>query len=63
MFAKNENTTCTGVSFIPLWTVKDDAEKGGAPGNCYLKAGPIKESDLEFPNIGTECHAAILADP
>lgn len=63
MFAKNENTTCAAVSFVPLWTIKDKAEAGSAPGNCYLKSGPMKKSDLKVPNIGTECHAAILADP
>ncbi|KAI3401329.1 hypothetical protein diail_11412 [Diaporthe ilicicola] len=56
--SNNTNTTCGAVSFIPLWTVKADALKGGAPGNCYLK--PTQTSDLTDPNIGTECHAAVL---
>ncbi|KAL0933125.1 uncharacterized protein CTRU02_212088 [Colletotrichum truncatum] len=54
------NTTCAGVSFIPLWTTRQGAVEGKAPGNCYLKPGPQTRSGLETPNIGTECHAAIL---
>jgi len=60
MFGKNVNTTCAGVSFIPLWTSKDSASAGGAPGNCYLKPKPQNATGLNIPNIGTECHAAIL---
>ncbi|KAK2614396.1 hypothetical protein N8I77_001229 [Diaporthe amygdali] len=56
--SNNTNTTCGGVSFIPLWTTKPAALKGGAPGNCYLK--PKQTGDLDDPNIGTECHAAVL---
>lgn len=56
--SNNTNTTCGGVSFIPLWTPKAEALKGGAPGNCYLK--PTQTADLSTPNIGTECHAAVL---
>lgn len=56
--SNNTNTTCGGVSFIPLWTPKAEALKGGAPGNCYLK--PTQTGDLTDPNIGTECHAAVL---
>ncbi|ROW09516.1 hypothetical protein VMCG_02288 [Cytospora schulzeri] len=52
------NSTCGGISFIPLWTDKSDALKGSAPGNCYLK--PAQSGDLDDPNIGTECHAAVL---
>ena len=52
------NSTCGGVSFIPLWTSKADALKGGAPGNCYLK--PTQDGDLPDPDIGTECHAGVL---
>lgn len=60
-FGNNKNTTCAGVSFIPLWTNKANATAGGAPGNCYLKPAPQNATALEDPNIGTECHAAILA--
>lgn len=56
--SNNTNTTCGGVSFIPLWTLKADALKGGAPGNCYIK--PLQTGSLDDPNIGTECHAAVL---
>ena len=56
----NANSTCNSVSFIPLWTTKAGAIKGGAPGNCYLKPGPVNQTSLNKPNIGTECHAAIL---
>lgn len=54
----DSNSTCAAVSFIPLWTDKPDALKGGAPGNCYLK--PARSGELDDPNIGTECHAAVL---
>ncbi|KUI68330.1 hypothetical protein VM1G_04169 [Cytospora mali] len=54
----DSNKTCGAVSFIPLWTTKADALKGGAPGNCYLK--PAESGALDDPNIGTECHAAVL---
>ncbi|KAK2013122.1 hypothetical protein LZ32DRAFT_273721 [Colletotrichum eremochloae] len=56
----NGNATCQGVSFIPLWTTREGAVKGKAPGNCYLKPGPQTRDGLETPNIGTECHAAIM---
>ncbi|KAF6815451.1 hypothetical protein CSOJ01_03534 [Colletotrichum sojae] len=56
----NGNATCAGVSFIPLWTTRQGAVAGKAPGNCYLKPGPQTQAGLETPNIGTECHAAIL---
>ncbi|OIW31992.1 hypothetical protein CONLIGDRAFT_641753 [Coniochaeta ligniaria NRRL 30616] len=59
-FGNNKNTTCGGVSFIPLWTDKGVAETGGAPGNCYLKPAPQTFAGLTVPQIGTECHAAIL---
>ncbi|POS75774.1 hypothetical protein DHEL01_v205825 [Diaporthe helianthi] len=59
LFGSNDtNTTCGGISFIPLWTPKAEALKGSAPGNCYLK--PTQTGDLDTPNIGTECHAAVL---
>ncbi|OLN97643.1 hypothetical protein CCHL11_01277 [Colletotrichum chlorophyti] len=55
------NATCVGVSFIPLWTTRQAAVAGTAPGNCYLKPGPQTRAGLETPNIGTECHAAIIS--
>ncbi|KXH68214.1 hypothetical protein CSAL01_13129 [Colletotrichum salicis] len=55
------NATCAGVSFIPLWTTREGAVAGSAPGNCYLKPGNQTKSSLETPNIGTECHAAIMS--
>ncbi|PSS02267.1 hypothetical protein BD289DRAFT_255898 [Coniella lustricola] len=58
VFPNNTNTTCGGVSFIPLWTNKTAALDGGAPGNCYLK--PTQTASPNTPNIGTECHAGIL---
>ncbi|KAH6603516.1 hypothetical protein Trco_008291 [Trichoderma cornu-damae] len=54
------NGTCVAVSFIPLWSVASKAKAGNAPGDCYLKPGPQTSQDLKTPNIGTECHAAIL---
>jgi hypothetical protein len=54
------NATCAAVSFIPAWTNKTTARAGGAPGNCYLKAGPQNASALTTPNIGVDCHAAVL---
>lgn len=60
-FGNNVNTTCGGVSFIPLWTQKANATTGKAPGNCYLKPAPQNVNNLTIPNIGTECHAAILS--
>lgn len=59
-FGNSTKTTCFGVSFIPLWTTKAGATAGTAPGNCYLKPGPINETSLTTPNIGTEVHAGIL---
>jgi hypothetical protein len=53
-------TDCRGVSFIPLWANMTAAAQGDAPGDCYLKPGPQSRSNLGTPNIGTECHAAIL---
>lgn len=55
------NASCTGVSFIPLWTTRAGAVEGKAPGNCYLKPGNQTKGNLETPNIGTECHAAIMS--
>jgi hypothetical protein len=59
-FGNNKNTTCGGVSFIPLWANKVNATAGNAPGDCYLKPTPQNVTGLNVPNIGTECHAAIL---
>lgn len=59
--ATNNNRTCAGVSFIPAWTDRDLAVRGTAPGNCYLKPGPQNTSALTVPNIGQECHAAIVS--
>lgn len=59
--ATNSNTTCGGVSFIPLWTTKANATAGKAPGNCYLKPTPQNATSLPAPTIGTEVHAAIIS--
>ncbi|KAH8884085.1 hypothetical protein GQ53DRAFT_771118 [Thozetella sp. PMI_491] len=58
------NKTCGGVTFVPLWTNQTKAMVGGATGNCYLKPGPMKESDLTAPqtNIGTEIHSAFAVN-
>ena len=58
--ATHANATCRSVSFIPLWTDKAKALAGDAPGNCYLKPGG-NVSGLATPNIGTECHAAVVS--
>ncbi|KAK4145834.1 uncharacterized protein C8A04DRAFT_35405 [Dichotomopilus funicola] len=58
--ANADNATCEGVSFIPAWTSKVTAEAGKARGNCYLKPGPQNRTGLVVPNIGVDCHAAIL---
>jgi hypothetical protein len=59
-FSNSNATTCGGVSFIPLWTVKANATEGKAPGNCYLKPAPQTPTGLNTGAIGTEVHAAIL---
>lgn len=51
---------CGGVSYIPLWSDMAIALEGQAPGDCYLKPKPQTKDDLKEPNVGTECHAAIL---
>jgi hypothetical protein len=56
----SSNTTCAAVSFIPAWTNRTTALAGTAPGNCYLKPGPQNATGLTTPNIGTDCHAAVL---
>ena len=56
----NANTTCAAVSYIPAWGVKSVAKEGGAPGNCYLKPGPQDVARLATPNIGVDCHAAVM---
>ncbi|CAK7221026.1 hypothetical protein SCUCBS95973_004356 [Sporothrix curviconia] len=57
----NTNTTCGGVSFVPLWTNKANATAGKAPGNCYVKPSPLATSNLTTVTISTEVHAAILS--
>ncbi|CAK7227849.1 hypothetical protein SBRCBS47491_006708 [Sporothrix bragantina] len=57
----NTNTTCGGVSFVPLWTNKANATAGKAPGNCYIKPSPLTTSNLTTVTISTEVHAAILS--
>jgi hypothetical protein len=53
--------TCLAVSFIPSWSVAATALTGGAPGDCYLKPGPITSKNLTAPNIGGgEVDAALL---
>ncbi|KAH0526344.1 hypothetical protein TsFJ059_009677 [Trichoderma semiorbis] len=52
--------TCVAVSFIPSWSFAKNAQSGGAPGDCYLKSGTLSLGLLKNPNIGTECHAALL---
>ncbi|KAK3687674.1 hypothetical protein B0T22DRAFT_439278 [Podospora appendiculata] len=61
-FGVNNNTTCSGVSFIPQWSTKADATVAKAPGNCYLKPRPLSENTLKPVDIGTgvECHAGLL---
>ncbi|KAL8348554.1 hypothetical protein RB601_002401 [Gaeumannomyces tritici] len=56
----NVNATCAGVSFIPLWTNKTIALAGGAPGNCYLKRGPLEKKAFIVANAGTPVHGAIV---
>lgn len=61
--ASNSNASCAGVSFIPYWTNRTTAIIGKAPGNCYLKPGPLNRTVLQSPDIGGESvHAALLAD-
>ncbi|KAL8382890.1 hypothetical protein RB595_006591 [Gaeumannomyces hyphopodioides] len=57
----NVNATCAGVSFIPLWTNKTTALAGGAPGNCYLKRGPLEKKAFVTANAGTPVHGAIVS--
>lgn len=57
----NVNATCAGVSFIPLWTNKTIALAGGAPGNCYLKRGPLEKKAFVTANAGTPVHGAIVS--
>ncbi|KAG5944387.1 hypothetical protein E4U53_006888 [Claviceps sorghi] len=58
--AAANTSACEAVSFIPLWSDVAVAVKGQAPGDCYLKPGPQSVRRLQTPNIGTECHAALL---
>ncbi|KAM0264893.1 hypothetical protein ACHAQJ_000409 [Trichoderma viride] len=60
-YNKTTDGTCIAVSFIPEWSVVATALQGKAPGDCYLKPGPIVKANLTNPNIGGgEVHAAIL---
>jgi hypothetical protein len=59
-FSNATNATCDGVSFIPYWTSKKSALAGNAPGNCYLKPGPLSLQMLKIPKISTECHSALV---
>lgn len=61
MFGNGDNSTCTGVSFIPLWTTQSAALKGSAPGNCYLKKTKLDSSAFKDANAGTPVLGAILA--
>ncbi|KAJ4300409.1 hypothetical protein N0V88_003083 [Collariella sp. IMI 366227] len=45
--------------FIPSWTNKTAATVAKAPGNCYLKAGPLNKTSLTTPTL--VCHSALLA--
>ncbi|KAK7927331.1 hypothetical protein PG985_004329 [Apiospora marii] len=58
----NGNKTCAGVTFVPGWTDRPTAEKGTAPGNCYLKPGPQGKAKLSAPNNGQETHSAFRLD-
>ncbi|KAG5922963.1 hypothetical protein E4U42_005079 [Claviceps africana] len=60
--AATNTSACEAVSFIPLWSDVAAAVKGQAPGDCYLKPGPQSVQRLQTPNIGTECHAALLGN-
>lgn len=59
-YNKTTKGSCVAVSFIPAWSNVAVAVAGSAPGDCYLKPGPQTKANLTTPNIGTECHAAIV---
>ncbi|KAH0490415.1 hypothetical protein TgHK011_001883 [Trichoderma gracile] len=59
-YNKTTKGSCVAVSFIPAWSNVAVAVAGNAPGDCYLKPGPQTKANLTNPNIGTECHAALL---
>ncbi|KAI1369709.1 hypothetical protein F5Y08DRAFT_101184 [Xylaria arbuscula] len=59
--SNSKNFTCSAVSFIPDWTNRTTALSANAPGNCYLKPGPQKSTDLTHPNSdGPAVHCAII---
>ncbi|KAF5024451.1 hypothetical protein F66182_3537 [Fusarium sp. NRRL 66182] len=49
--------TCEGVSYVPYWSVIDNAAENSAPGDCYLKPGPQTKGKLED---APDTHAAVL---
>ncbi|KAI9167141.1 Homeobox protein 4 [Paramyrothecium foliicola] len=51
---------CRGVSFIPNWFNISEAAISKAPGNCYLKPGPLNRTSLERPGGTVEVHSALL---
>lgn len=59
-YYNSTKSSCGGVSYIPLWSDMASAIKGTAAGDCYLKPRPQTYQNLTNPQIGTECHAAIL---
>ncbi|PTB75954.1 hypothetical protein M440DRAFT_1423038 [Trichoderma longibrachiatum ATCC 18648] len=59
-YNKTTKGSCVAVSFIPAWSSVAVAVAGNAPGDCYLKPGPQTKANLTDPNIGTECHAALV---
>ncbi|KAI0096787.1 hypothetical protein GGR51DRAFT_492002 [Nemania sp. FL0031] len=52
----DNNLTCNAVSFITQWTNRSVALSNNAPGNCYLKPGPLANASLS----GGEVHIALL---
>ncbi|KAI1122778.1 hypothetical protein F5Y10DRAFT_67333 [Nemania abortiva] len=44
--APSNNLTCNAVSFVTQWTNRSVALQNNAPGNCYLKPGPLSNSSL-----------------
>ncbi|KAJ8131272.1 hypothetical protein O1611_g2353 [Lasiodiplodia mahajangana] len=55
-FTSSVNSTCDLVTFVPMWTNRSVALQSNAPGNCYLKPGPLTNSSL-VPDI---VHVAVL---
>jgi hypothetical protein len=54
------NTTCVGVSFVPSWLNRTAMIDVNAPGNCYLKPGPISVANLTSPGTPYEVDAALI---